>query len=170
MEHFKNHKVSLPHNVSLWAQKLTHNDTFCQCLAPEIVKMGQHNFWAQKLTLWVNYWAQKLTHFVSFWSQKLFSRILANRKRKNNLNINSHIYRQNRLTIVYLNSQIRNTERGNMIIRTSSQLERNSSVFWETYFPTNARLLQQYNTTPGLSTSSLCSGLVYLLYPSGQQQ
>ena len=36
-------------------------DEMCQFLGPEIVKMGQHSFWAQKLTLRVSFWAQKLT-------------------------------------------------------------------------------------------------------------
>ena len=40
----------------------------CQLLDPEIVKIGQHHFWPQKLTLWVQF----LTHFVSFWSQYFF--------------------------------------------------------------------------------------------------
>ena len=55
------------------------------------------NFWPQKLTLWFSFWTQKLTLWFSFWGQKLSlwfsfwfkyfcSRILADRKRKNNLN------------------------------------------------------------------------------------
>ena len=32
----------------------------CQFLGREIVKMGQHSFWPQKLTLLVSFWAQKL--------------------------------------------------------------------------------------------------------------
>jgi hypothetical protein len=36
-------------------------DKFCQFLGPEIVKMGQHSFWAKTLTLWVSFGAQKLT-------------------------------------------------------------------------------------------------------------
>ena len=41
-----------------------------QFLAPETVKMGQQNFWRQKLTKWFSFWAQKLTLFFSFWPQK----------------------------------------------------------------------------------------------------
>ena len=47
-------------------------NTFRQFLATEIVKMGQHEFWPLKLTLWISFCAQKLTHFVSFWSQLFF--------------------------------------------------------------------------------------------------
>ena len=65
--------------VSFWCQKLTHSfwfrnyaepffpflgqetDKMCQLLGPETVKMGQHSFWPQKLTLWVCLWALKLT-------------------------------------------------------------------------------------------------------------
>ena len=36
-------------------------DEMCQFLGPEIVKMGKHSFWPQKLTIWVSFWAQKLT-------------------------------------------------------------------------------------------------------------
>ena len=43
-------------------------DTFYQFLA-EIIKVGQHDFWPQKQTLWVSFWAQKRIHFVNFWSQ-----------------------------------------------------------------------------------------------------
>ena len=54
----------------------------CQFLGPEIVIMGQHSFWAQKLTLWVSFWAQKFEHFFQFMVQKVLTRILANKKRK----------------------------------------------------------------------------------------
>ena len=33
------------------------NIGMCRHLGQEINKMGQHNFWAQKLTLWVRFWA-----------------------------------------------------------------------------------------------------------------
>ena len=49
--------------------------------------MGQHNFWPQKLTLWVSFWAQKLIHFDSFWSQLFFQEFWPIEKEKNNLNM-----------------------------------------------------------------------------------
>ena len=57
------HKVSLAHNVSFWAQKLIHFISFWSQLFYKIL--------AQKLTLWVSFLAQKLTECVSFWAQKL---------------------------------------------------------------------------------------------------
>ena len=38
-----------------------------QFLAPEIVNMGQKNFWSQKLTKWFSFWGQKL-YFMGEWN------------------------------------------------------------------------------------------------------
>ena len=46
----------------------------CQFLGPEIVKMGQHSFWPQKLTSWVSFWAHKLT----LWARDTLCQILTN--------------------------------------------------------------------------------------------
>ena len=46
-------------------------DRNVQFLAPEIVNMGQKNFWSQKLTKWFSFWGQKQSKNVSFWAQKL---------------------------------------------------------------------------------------------------
>ena len=41
------------------------------CRKVDIVSLTHNNsFWAQKLTLSVSFWAQKLIHYVSFWAQK----------------------------------------------------------------------------------------------------
>ena len=42
-------------------------DRNVQFLAPEIVNMGQKNFWSQKLTKWFSFWGQKL-YFMGEWN------------------------------------------------------------------------------------------------------
>ena len=42
-------------------------DIILQFLAPEKVKMGQQNFWSQKLTKWFSFWGQKL-YFMGEWN------------------------------------------------------------------------------------------------------
>ena len=37
----------------------------------DIVSLAHNaSFWAQKLTYFVSFWARKLNHYVSFWIQK----------------------------------------------------------------------------------------------------
>ena len=42
-------------------------DIILQFLAPEKVKMGQQNFWSQKLTKWFSFWGQK-PYFMGEWN------------------------------------------------------------------------------------------------------
>ena len=42
-------------------------DRHVQFLAPEIVNMGQKNFWSQKLTKWFSFWGQK-PYFMGEWN------------------------------------------------------------------------------------------------------
>ena len=42
-------------------------DSIRQFLAPEKVKMGQQNFWCQKLTKWFSFWGQK-PYFMGEWN------------------------------------------------------------------------------------------------------
>ena len=42
-------------------------DIILQFLAPEKVKMGQQNFWSQKLTKWVSFLGQK-PYFMGEWN------------------------------------------------------------------------------------------------------
>ena len=42
-------------------------DIILQFLAPGKVKMGQQNFWSQKLTKWFSFWGQK-PYFMGEWN------------------------------------------------------------------------------------------------------
>ena len=78
--------VSLAHNVSFWAQKLSqilfkwsflvsieliYNTEHVQIVFSfSIAQNSGKKYWDQKLAKCVSFWAQKLTHNVSFWGQK----------------------------------------------------------------------------------------------------